>query len=521
MIKKYFMTIIIFCLVILLCIPTVKAEEESLDREMAIASALSYIKQFEGKTVGFNTERFLMLNNIVNTVNAKFNIHDFADMKELDDWTVVDYRNHEIAEKGLAAFLLQRDNDLMLVIRGTDMEWYADIVHYGMKNHHNQEEFAINYGFSIAEEYSKKGGEYNLYICGHSLGGYMAQIVGAQIEQNKDKYNNINLKRIVTFNGMGMNFFTFLGEKLNYGDQKDNIETLKKLGDEGRLVEYYQYGDLVSALGVHYGEMRMLYPSIDSVQFHRTNFKLLSSGNKVINLTQKLRTAIKKDKYNVFKTEIDNAMELYDIESLIGYVLVTHEADGFVGIETDKSMHEPFVEIREYTGLLSEYFEKTKDRIETKKSISLMANTKYASAKKYVWEVSTDKKNWTKVKVSTVNPNDPEYNSSVGVTNILDININDFKQGETKYYRVTSYYNDNYESSKYNFNKDKGNLLLIDGEYEYVVNEEKAKQEESKTTQEIIEIKRPEEPKVVTKIKEKVQTLKSKVNNLLSKLKRR
>ena len=32
--------------------------------------------------------------------------------------------------------------------------------------------------------YSKKSGNYNIYITGHSLGGYLAQIGGAYIEEN-------------------------------------------------------------------------------------------------------------------------------------------------------------------------------------------------------------------------------------------------------------------------------------------------------------------------------------------------
>lgn len=522
--KKYFIIIMIFCLVMLVNVPMVKAEDaNTLEREMGLACALSYVPLTENKTIGFDLKGVEFINNIVNTVNAKINVHDYASIEELDGWVVADFRNKEITEKSMAAFVLQKDKDLIIVFRGTDMEWFADFL-YGVQNRHNQEEYANKYVLEIMEEYSQKEGNYNIYVTGHSLGGYLAQTAGAKIAQNIDKYENLELKKIVTFNGIGINFFTYFGDKYDYGNQNETIKTLKELGEQEKLIGYYTYGDLVSALGVHYGEMRMLLPSIDSVEYHRTNYTALGFLNQKLNFSKLIeKYLIEDDMFNVFKTDLAKAKNVYKVDSMIAYLNLTHEADAFATIENEKSIKEPELKTIESKGVLSEYLQPNKNFIETNKSIKIRAVTSYASAKKYVWEVSSDKQNWEIIKVSTVDPNDPQYNPKEDPTNTLDINIKEFKAGETKYYRVTSFYDDNYTSSKYNFNEEKGNLgkfknikFLEDvkGEYEYVIDEEKSKKEEPETIQKIIEIKRKPETKGLATLKQNLNTIINKTSSI-------
>lgn len=522
--SKYFIIITIFCLAMLVSMPMVQAtNKSSMEREAAIACALAYFPLEEGSNIGMN-KRLVgsKIAEIADFFNEKINLHNFASSKELAAWKVVDFHSKEISEKSLAAFVLQKDNDVMFVFRATDLEGFGDFL-YGINNYHGQEEYAIKYVEEMLELYSKKIGNYNIYVAGHSLGGYLAQITGATIRRNIDKYENLNLKKVISFNGIGINFFTYFGDKFNYGNQSENIETLKLLGDEGKLIEYFTYGDVVSALGVHYGEMRMILPSIDSVAYQRSNFKLvrnLRQNTKKLNSV--IDSLVKDENFNIFKTEIEEATKLYGTESLIEYILLTHETDSFVALENEKALTSPKLKVVEAKAVASDainYFlntEKDLSNIETKKSITLRAVTSSASAKKYVWEVSSDKKNWKIVKTSTVNVSDADFNENELPTNTFDIDINTFKEGETKYFRVTSYYDDNYVSMKYHFNENKG----LKGEYEYVENEEKSKQEEPETLQKIIEVKRPEEKKIVKKLIEKIQTVKTKVSNLFKKLKR-
>lgn len=495
--------ILIFFMITMFSFTVVKAEETEIDavsdREMAIACALSYVPLREGKTMAqnFDIGQFKLISKIVNDINSKFNLHDYATIHELDEWEVVDFRNKEFSEKSMAAFVLEKDNNLIIAFRGTDMEWLADVA-YGITNYHNQEKYANKYVLEILEEYGAKNDHYKIFVTGHSLGGYLAQTAGAEIARKIEMYNNLELERIVTFNGIGINFLTYLGDKYNYGSQQQNIETLKSLGDEEKLIEYYVYGDVVSALGVHYGEMRMLLPSIDSIAYHRTNYKLLEDLNRRIKLSKKLSSFVEKDKYNIFKTDIYSAKDLYQLnDSIVAFLNLTHEADAFATIETEKSANPAEVKIAESKGLLTEvkdYFlssNKGVEKLEIKKSTKIKAITSYASAKKYEWYVSSDKNNWELIKTSTININDPLFNSKELPTNTIDININEFEQGETKYYKVISYYDDNYISSKYHYNEEKN-------EYEYVEDESKSKQEEARTIEKIIKVTRKKEKNVIT-----------------------
>lgn len=520
--SKYFIIITIFCLAMLISMPIVKAEtESSLEREMAIACALAYFPQKVGEGVGMH-KALGPITKVFDIGNERINLHNYASSDELDGWIVADFHNKELTERSLAAYVLEKDNDVIIIFRATDTEIIGDIV-YGLKNTHPQEQYALKYIFDILDRYSKKDGNYNIHITGHSLGGYLAQVVGATVAQNIDNYENLNLKKIVTFNGIGINFFTLFGDKLNYGNKKEIIETLKVLGDEGKLIEYFTFGDVVSALGVHYGEMRMITPSIDSITYQRSNFSLLRNSRQNTKLLNSTIKSLAKDQFfNIFKTEIETATKLYGTESLIEYILLTHETDAFAAIENEKSLNAPVLKVIEDKGVVSDalrYFfntEKDLSNIETKKTITLRAITNHASAKKYVWEVSSDKQNWQVAKVSTIDINDPDYIPNELPTNEFEIDINTINPGETKYYRITSYYDDNYVSMKYSHNEEKG----LEGEYEYVENKELSKQEEPDTLERIIEVKRPEEKKIVEKLKEKIQNVKTKFNNLFKKFKR-
>ena len=83
--KKYIITIIIFCLVMLVNITPVKAEEVT-DRQIAIAAYMARDTLVEGTTVGENY------------VTQDPNILNYSSKNELADWVVVDYSNNLITE---------------------------------------------------------------------------------------------------------------------------------------------------------------------------------------------------------------------------------------------------------------------------------------------------------------------------------------------------------------------------------------------------------------------------------------
>ena len=275
--KKILYVLLALIVGLLLFTSSVKAaDNEVSDREMAIASALSYVPLQKNRTMAqsYDMADVKIVSKVVNFVNSKFNLHDYATIHELDEWIVDDYNGglKVITQNGLTVFRLKKGNDIMIVIRGSNSPTDAfEDIKYGVKNYTTQEKYLNKYINQTISLYANKNENYNIYVTGHSLGGYLAQIAGATIEDAiiSKGYSNLKLKKVVDFNGIGINFLTYFGEKYNYGSKSKIIETLKKLGEDGRLVEYYTYGDLVSSLGVHYGEMRMLTPSIDSITYQR------------------------------------------------------------------------------------------------------------------------------------------------------------------------------------------------------------------------------------------------------------
>lgn len=485
--RKHYIIGIIFCLALIFNFSAVKAEVT--DREMAIASAMSYVPLQKDKTMAqcFDLKGNKTISKVVNYVNGKFNLHDYATLEELNDWIVDEYKlTRELTQSGLNIFRLKKDNNLMIIITGTNSltDAFEDI-RYGVKNSTRQEKYMKKYLLETLDIYSKENENYNIYIAGHSLGGYLAQVGGAYIEDNinsNDEYKNLKLARVVDFNGMGINYLTALGEDLNYGNKNKTIETLKSIGQDGRLIEYYTYGDIVSSLGVHYGEMRELTPSIDSISYHRNNYIALKSfGSKILKIAE-------ADTFmNGCKTDLSNAQNFYKVGNIAAYLNLTHEADAFASIDVDKSINQPEVKITEKQAIIANFFDginknmyKTSFVIRTNKTIR--AVTAYASAKKYEWYEKEKDGTWKLVQTSTIDKNDPAYDASKKVTNELNLKISDFKIGETKEYMVKSYYNDNYTVSRYYINEK--------GQYGYKEDEEASKQEQSKTITATFKVKR-------------------------------
>lgn len=487
--RKYYIVGLILCLALIFNFSTVKAaeKEEVTDREMAVASAMSYVPLTNGKTMSqcLHGIGLKSVSKIVNYVNGKFNLHDYATLEEVDDWKVEGYSCLQgIRKNGLTTFKLKRDNDVIIVIRGSNSPTDAfDDIRYGITNAARQEKYLKEYIQDTLDQYAKKDGNYNFYITGHSLGGYLAQIGGAYIEDtinSNQKYKNLKLARIVDFNGMGINFFTAFGNMFNYGNKKDTIETLKAIGEDGRLIEYYTYGDLVSSLGVHYGEMREVTPSIDSIAYHRKNYIALKSfGSRILKIAE-------ADTFmNACKTDLSNAQKFYKVGNIAAYINLTHEADAFATIDVDKSVNKPAVKVTDRNAFIANFFDGMnkkmyKESFTMNTDRTLRAVTAYASAKKYEWYEKVNGE-WKLIKTSTTDRNDPSYNPDEKVTNELKLKIKDFKAGETKEFMVKSYYNDNYKASKYYINEK--------GRYGYQEIEGASKEEESKVVSTTFKVK--------------------------------
>lgn len=487
--RKNILFLILIVLGIMFSITKVHASSEITDRKLAIASAYSYMPSFKkNKPI---SSSFSGISELANKVNTKFNLHNYADLKEIGDWIVEDYNGlKSLKQKGLNVLRIINGNNVIITIEGSfsPVDAYEDIM-YGIKNYTAQEKYLKEYVNKTLDEYSKKDGDYNFYVTGHSLGGYLAQIGGAEVYKsiNEKGYTNLSLSRVVSFNGMGINFFTHFGEKFNYGSHAETIEILKKINEEKKLISYYVYGDLVSALGVHYGEMREVVPSIDSIAYHRTNYAALKSfGSKLVKLVNN------DTSLNILKTNLSDAQDFYQVGNIAAYLNLTHEIDHFMTLDVDSSESDINIKIIQSKNVLSSHVEKAAKKISTTKSLKLKALTSYASAKKYEWFKKNENGTWDLVK--TVDMYDLNGDK---IDNTISININDIPAGSSAYYKVISYYDDNYATSVQNLNSD-------NNKYEYIETDNSKNEELRSVQSNEIEIynknKKPSSTKTVSKI---------------------
>ena len=132
-----------------------------------------------------------------------------ASTQEVQNWKIVNYTKINTTllngDKGtMSAMTFKKDNDIVISFRGTEVE-IGDIgsdLLYGLIGSSGQEDEAQDYALKIAKKYPNS----NIYITGWSLGGYLSQFAGAALLNNKDYKDN--LKGVIYFNGIGLNFWS-------------------------------------------------------------------------------------------------------------------------------------------------------------------------------------------------------------------------------------------------------------------------------------------------------------------------
>lgn len=298
--------------------------------------------------------------------------YNLASTNEVSDWKLINYtkiNTYNIMRKGamFTAMTFKRDNDIVIAYRGTDFDdigdWAQDI-QYGVIGRSGQEEFTRQYGVKIAEAFP----DCNIYVTGHSLGGYLAQIGGAAILESP--YKN-NVKEIGYFNGMGLYFWSNARDAL-YDAKLISKETYNILtnpctpynrtqastqstltnwyNNGGKLVSYYIKGDVISSLGTHCGSSVGFNAAETCINHHynttiRFKNKYLNKMATSISLiTQNIILILNKLEIDIiiqlvsfishlaFNNDISPYIKLYDSTSIIGYVWTTHETDSFFAI---------------------------------------------------------------------------------------------------------------------------------------------------------------------------------------------
>ena len=271
------------------------------DRDLAMFAALTYEK--------YNTSDGDFYKSIKGTSTEpgeKFYFLNFASANEVKNrWKIVDYTNEKISDNAyFTATTYKNDKNVVIAIRGTNDgfgEWYQNIVGYGLLNTHSEEANAKKLAVKIADKYP----DCNIYITGHSLGGYLTQFVAAEMSSKRPK---VNIAKVSYFNGMGINFNKVLS--FFYNKNKSVINELKKLNNKNKLISYYINGDCVSSLGTHYGQ---------KIGFPATNEAIANHvGKEKSWITWKAAYALNR-----------NAVKINGVTNIMEYFWITHETDSF------------------------------------------------------------------------------------------------------------------------------------------------------------------------------------------------
>ena len=229
-------------------------------------------------------------------------------------WEIVDYVNTwEDIDTYFSATTFKNDNNIVIAYRGTNDpvgEWVNNIVGVGMLNYHSEEGAAKNYALKIAKKYSNC----NIYITGHSLGGYLAQIGASEMLQKC----KVNLKSVMYFNGIGLKY-----NKLLFWTKNKDMDTLENYAWSHSLISYEIKGDVVSALGEHSGEIKSYFACDDARKHHAGKY---GTGNWTDFLSKSAAGWL----CVISGKNLAQYYEQYGVQSIMEYFWVTHETDSFL-----------------------------------------------------------------------------------------------------------------------------------------------------------------------------------------------
>lgn len=231
------------------------------------------------------------------------------------EWKVAETEHEPVGVLGAYydATVYVRGHDVVLAYRGTSemVEWLNDFAGYqaGMTA---EEPLARQTAGHVASKYAAKG--YNVYVTGHSLGGYLAQIGAAELVRSPWSGR---LRAVEYFNGIGLDFAYWANVA---GFQSLDRATLFGYAlAGGRLVGHRIYGDPVSLIGHHTGAVEVYRAEPECVEHHK-EIDASHPGN-LLGIGVLCGIA--------FSMEPQWAALEYDVHRLWTYTWAVHETDSF------------------------------------------------------------------------------------------------------------------------------------------------------------------------------------------------
>lgn len=295
------------------------------------------------KGIYTNTELLGLSLSDENENTYDYLFYGLASTDEVKDWKIVNYTKFDTTvAKGTAQFAamtFKKDNDIVIAYRGTDFDdigdWLQDLS-YGLVGYAGQEGVTQDYARLVADHYAKNNKNIHIYVTGHSLGGYLAQIGGAALAEDKNYVKN--LKEVSYFNGMGLNFWSNIVNNIStstkYTKLKENSSQINTIQDKaqialtnfknngGKIISYHINGDIVSSLGTHVGT-KIGYDAYDVCIEHHNGYK----SEKLV-ITKGLFKIISP----FLNEDISEYIDKYRPATILDYVWITHETDSFFGV---------------------------------------------------------------------------------------------------------------------------------------------------------------------------------------------
>lgn len=279
------------------------------DNNLAVFARLAYVDGKEYVGGMYDTDEISFSSGLPSEKLVKNNTGIFK------KWRIEDYTSEKIAGAVFCATTFKNGKNIVVAFRGTDDtgEWAWNIAGLGLADYHVEEKRAIEYIENVVEKYPDS----KIYITGHSLGGYLAQISAAyMIDKLKAEP-----EAVVYFNGIGLDY------NQNAIDNKTWArDALTEYGKEHKLISYQVYGDIVSMIGNHSGEQISIEP--DEQLLEKYGGKDDESDlKKNMGFFGTVIAGLALDK------NVVSYYEKYNAKSIGDYFSITHSMDNFLRID--------------------------------------------------------------------------------------------------------------------------------------------------------------------------------------------